>query len=431
MSSFIITNKCIKDNLKINAELQKYGKDRTDFIEANEFNLIYNHLITPDYTNDYYLYDDKNEIFCVYDGVLSNKESPTSLYKQYGNEFYKYLDGEYSLILIDKPTHTFIACADPFGCRHLSIGLDNDKVGAATFSKPLETLNFKNIFNVFGNTVYIFNLKTKKIDIRLNTIYDTGNPVKDNFTDWYNAFERAIQKRISNLPGVSLTLSDGYDSGMIHCELLNKNISHDTYSHINYGKVDSIAILLNRHKYHEKHAVGGLNKLIFSNCTTKEIFNELHYEKIIDYDAYTGSFYEMLFNNESYDLQSLDSIRQMSEMVKLKKKSNVVLTGIEGEIHYYTLFYNKDYCLNFSVSDIARAARLTNCCFGVDVRFPFLDKTLYQETLWLNPSTFKEYKSIHKEFLDKFNYPYYEILNNKKSAVKNHLTERRPRKLFI
>lgn len=428
MSSFLITNKSIDYPCTVNSQLIKYGKDKTIVENKNNISLIYNFLVTEDSANNYYIYDDKEEIVCVYDGILFGKADILDLYKKYGYKFYKYLDGEYSIVILDKKNNLFLAYSDPFGSRHLSIGFDGDKVGASTFRHPLEALQFKNIYNVYGNTVFIIDLKTKKIDIQLNTIYDTVNPFKKDFNDWVSAFSKAVEKRIFDVSCPGLTLSDGFDSGMIHCDLISKNIPHNIFSHISHGKVDSINILYKRHKLHNETMRKNVGKFIFSkNKLTDTTFDAMYFEESIDYDAYTESFYNIFSNNKKRDLESISCIEQMAA---LSKNNNVILTGIEGDIHFFP-FLKQEYNLNFSISDIARAARLSNGYFGLDTRFVFLDKNLYQESFWLDKKLLlTEYKSMHKFFLNKFNYPYFEILNSKRVSVKNHLTLRAPTKLY-
>jgi len=45
---------------------------------------------------------------------------------------------------------------------------------------------------------------------------------------------------------------------------------------------------------------------------------------------------------------------------------------------------------------------------GIETRYPFLDRELVQEYLWLKPELKnKEYKAAIKDYLDDFSYPYH------------------------
>lgn len=425
MSSFLFTNSNINDLNFVNYELSKYNNYKKDIVDFIDFKLIYNYFLTEDIAEKYFFIDEKEEILCVYDGILV-ENNILNYYKKYGESFYKHIDGEYAVVVYDKKNNLLIAATDPFGCRHLSIGIENKKIGVSTFKIALEKLNFKNIYNVYGNTVFTYNTHTKNLDIKLNTIYDVKNPFKKDFSDWNKALEKSIFKKIGNLQRVSLTLSDGYDSGLIHCALIKNNIKNDIFSINKHGLVDSVSILLRRHEYHKNKCKDSLNKLIFSRCKDKDILDAIYVEEDFNYDPYNEDFINLFKNDRQELIKGVDCIAQIGKL----SNSKVVLSGVEGEIHYFP--YNKDeFTLNYSIIDTARSARTYCSASGLDARFVLLDKDLYQETQWLDKKLFrKEYKSLHKQYMDNYSYPYYDLLKNKKHAVKNHLVERTPYSLF-
>ena len=111
MCSILFTNKKIKEFEKTNYFMKFRGPDETKIIEdeSNGFTFIHNLLsITGDFTPQPFIEDGivflfNGEIYNFRDfgDYSSDGYCIIDLYKQYGVEFVKKLDGEFAILLLD------------------------------------------------------------------------------------------------------------------------------------------------------------------------------------------------------------------------------------------------------------------------------------------------------------------------------------------
>ena len=109
MCSILFTNKNI-DNPKVNELLKKRGPDDTTLKSVGDYNIIHNLLsLTGKITNQPV---ERDGIFVLFNGEIynyldidskseSDSYSIITAYQKYGNDFVKYLDGEFAIILLD------------------------------------------------------------------------------------------------------------------------------------------------------------------------------------------------------------------------------------------------------------------------------------------------------------------------------------------
>src|SRR5260221_3447661 len=207
--------------------IQKRGQDFTNEVRINGFTFIHNLLsITGDFSPQPYI---DGNIVCLYNGeiynhkyVKSDGENLIPLYKKYGTDFPKCLDGEWAIALYDFDKKLAVFATDLFATKPIwRNGLEAGSYESGVGGKKIP-----------ANTIEVVHFDGKEESIY---IYDWDlNQYKNNYDDWIHAFERAIKKRAT--PGCFIGLSSGYDSGAIACELLKQKTDFKAY--ILQGKED-------------------------------------------------------------------------------------------------------------------------------------------------------------------------------------------------
>jgi len=201
MCSILFSTKYNKDiNLDdLNYHNQFRGPDDTcvSIDETNGFMFIHNLLsMTGKFTRQPFI---DNSIICLYNGEVynykdfgdydSDGECLIDLYKEYGKDFVKKLDGEFAILLLDFEKDIAIMATDPFKIKPLFYSTDNNEFGCSTYSTPLNMLGYNNIQKAKPNTAMIFKLSDATL-LDEFTIYEFDlNQHKTSFDDWNKAFE--------------------------------------------------------------------------------------------------------------------------------------------------------------------------------------------------------------------------------------------------
>jgi len=382
MSSFLFTNKPLHKNS--NFYCKTFGS-KTETFFSDKYTLVYNYLF-----EDKKIFD--SQIVACIDGFIFDDDI-LSAYKQH-DDFLKKIDGEYCGFVLNKKENKLIAFSDTFGTRHISLGIDGKYIGVSSFQKELELLGFKNIFKVYANTAFYYDIKKEQLDIEIINSFDTANKDKKDFNDWNTAFETSLLRRTSGFSPVSLTLTEGMDTGIIHCGLEKFKIPYNLYTVWKDGfKIESIDTLFKRMKY------PALNKKIVLGKNIFDFIDE-------DYQIWTFMSKEQriinILNNNLNDFYRLGEVCRISSL----NSSNLLLTGVNGDIIYLPNF-TQNYNINFSIIEQCLATRASICPNNQETRFILCDKTLYQESQYLHSSIIKEYKQPYIQYLENHKYPIY------------------------
>lgn len=430
MCSFLITNILEFTLNYVNEYLKNRGPDITNDIIINNIRFIHNLLnITGNITTQPFI---DNDIVCLYNGEIynytdlgnynSDGECLIPLYKKYGNNFIKELDGEFAIILFDFTKNIVIISTDVFATKPLWYCYENNKFGISTYHSSLSRLNFNKPIKLDANTTLILNLDNFKIIEKLNVFDFDLNQHKNTYNDWFNVFEDSINKRTNNLQyGFYVCLSSGYDSGAICCALNKLNKKYYTFTLTTKENMD----ILNKRKLINK------NNCIKSSeyeLSKDEFNNEKKYFQSIcenfTYNVVNATKQNSLYNdNASYG---------GSFICQQAKKENlrIFLSGqgadeiicdygfngkkIFGHSNFGGLFPNnlsdifpwKSFYKSTQEAYLMKEEMVSGA-HGIEGRYPFLDKYLVQEFLWLTPELKnKNYKSVLFEYLKKNNYPF-------------------------
>jgi len=434
MCSILFSTKPTNDIEDLNYYLKFRGPDHTESKIVNDYLFIHNLLsITGEFTPQ--PYQDEN-ITLIYNGEIynykefgnykSDGECLIPLYKQYGPDFIKKLDGEFAICLVDFTNQQVIISSDIFRTKPLFLAIDNDKVGCASYKTPLEKLGYKNIEKTKPNTIYTICLKTNKI-INQEIIYEFDlTQHKTTYDDWVVAFENSIKKRIKNTDkNIFIGLSSGYDSGLIFSELIknkhpffsfslmgseNSQIVFDRIS-LKNPEAECYTLDKNHQDYNYSHQIIEQNTEPFYYTIYSSTSNYNEFSTLLINDAGSNNFATVCRAAKTFDCKICLSGTGADEIisdygfngVKMFNHSNF---GGKFPEDLKTIFPWASFYGSTLESYMAKEEYVGGS-FGIEMRYPFLDKNLVQEFLWLHQDLKnREYKAPIHHYFVKNNYPF-------------------------
>ncbi len=379
-----------------NATIKRRGPDKTVTLTTHGYTFIHNLLsITGAFTPQPFM---DGNIICLYNGEIYNHPYQASdgevlipLYKRYGEDFIRHLDGEFAMALFDFDNEAAIYSTDAFRTKPIwrnEYGVASYKSGVGD-GTPLEP-----------NTTIIRNLKTGKEKIQTVHDFDFSHQHKDHYDDWINAFERAIEKR--GRDDCFIGLSSGYDSGAIDCALKRAGFKHKPYSILGVEDWDVLTarntvLPFARRDFQLEHAYIKQYAEPFAYTiygTTRCVTDE---------SAGVGlGFICRLATSEGRRLylsgQGADEI--LSDYALIPHQSDFKGTFPNDLKPWRNFYYNCQEAYLAKEEHIAGA-------YGVEARYPFLDTQVVQEFLWLKPELKNMYyKAPLHIYLSRCGYPF-------------------------
>jgi asparagine synthetase B (glutamine-hydrolysing) len=438
MCSILFSSKNI-DNLDfVNERIKFRGPDHTGLVKRDKYSFIHNLLsITGEFTKQ--PFEDKN-IICMFNGQIynynefgnykSDGECLIPLYKKYGNNFIQHLDGEFAILLVDFEKDILIASTDIFSTKPLYMAVDNDQTfGFSSYASPLQRLSYQNIYKIPANTTYIFKLSKFSLKEELSVHKFLINQHKNNFEDWNKAFSNAMTKRATGIrEHLYLGLSSGYDSGVIACELFKRKIPYKVYTVMGREHPE---VVEQRHNIIKEFAeVETLDIRADRERCRQYIHNNIDPFR---FNIYTSdqSKYDRYFNANLHDDYGAIGLTYICEHAK-KDNRKIYLSGqgadeifadyghngeSKGKHSEFGGLFPKDLSTIFPWPNFFESSQEAFLvkeeyiagAFGLETRYPFLDKDVVQEFLWLDSELKnKHYKSVLHNYLKQNNFPFEE-----------------------
>ena len=444
MCGILFSSKKINDLDSILKFLKKRGPDYTEHKIIKNYHFI--HVLLSMTGNNYtiqpFVYDEN--IVIMFNGEIynykefgnfnSDGECIIECYKQYGDNFIKYLDGEFAILLIDFSKDLLYYSTDVFSIKPLWFANDNNDIGLCSYESSLKLLGFKNIKQIEANTTIKLKLSTRELLLK-QTVYDFDlKQYKTTFDDWNRAFENSILKRTSGIKHkIFIGLSGGYDSGLISCVLNKLNIDYTAYSIL--GSED-LNLIKNRHKLLTDGHILDLTQEDF--LTQHKFLKKDSEEYLLNIDIgekLCTDIKSQLNKLKKISLQKVSSDNGaigMSYICSLAKPKNqlIYLSGSGADeiisdygfnkVKHYThstiggyfpknlesVFPWKNFFGNTQRAYLMKE-EIVSGTWGIEGRYPFLDKQVVQEFLWLsNDIKNSNYKSVIHNYLIKNNYPF-------------------------
>lgn len=435
MCSILFSTKYNNENLDdINYYLKFRGPDHTNVKHINNNLFIHNLLsITGQFKPQPYEQDD---ICLIYNGEIynykqfgdysSDGECLIPLYKEYGDEFVKKLDGEFAICLVDYNKKIIVLSSDIFKTKPLFYSLDDDSFGCSSYKTPLEKLNYKNITKANPNTTYTFCLKTFKLIKEQEVFKFDLNQYKQTYDDWISAFSNSIEKRTKNTDKkIFIGLSSGYDSGLIFSELLKNKTNFYSFSLLGS---ENEQIVLKRldlktenstcYRLYKEDSVYNFSHMTIKN-RTEPFYYTIHssssdyneYNTLLTSDGGSNNFATICRAAKKYECKICLSGSGADEIIsdygfngnKMYPHSNFggKFPNDLSSIFPWASFYGS------TLESYLAKEEYVGGAFGIEMRYPFLDKDVVQEFLWLHQDLKnKEYKAPIDYYFNKNNFPY-------------------------
>lgn len=433
MCGIIISSLEIKNKKDVYKYVKKRGPDRLNEIEYNGLTFVHFLLhLTGELTLQPIIKDD---IICIFNGEIYNyKEldgesksdihSIITCYEKYDENFVKKLDGEFVIILFDFKKNKLIITSDIFKTKPLFYNVSKDNIVISSYISACKNIKEQKYESINANETLIFDLEKREL-IKKFSVYDFDlEQKKENYDDYIKAFENAVLKRYpeKNIPLV--TLSSGLDSGAIAC-CLNKYNKKALY--LSIPKNENNLVIKERQKtLGESHLIVNL---------TPEEKKHWNMDLLENCEKFVWDWRDNKKINNIVDGFNRGSMLGKSKIIDLSKKYDnnirVLYSGIGAdEIMAHNSYYscgwgNVDYFPNDlkevypwpnfyggSMNNYLKGDEYVGGCYGYETRYPFCDKDVVQEFLWLSSGLKNKYKGcIYKPallyYLEKERFPFH------------------------
>lgn len=426
MCSFLFTNKNINNVDEVNFFLKRRGPDATNCLIFQDFLYLHNLLsITGEKTVQPFL--GKKSIL-LYNGEIYNYQDfgdyksdgqcILDLYENLGTKSFQMIDGEFSIVLHDYEEKKIYLCTDTFGTKPLFYAINGDKIGVSSYESSLKRSGFQNIIKAKPNKITIIDQTLFKVINEIELYSFDINQYKTTYEDWDQSFIKSIKKRVKNIKhNIVLPLSSGYDSGLISCIFNQEKID---YISISVRGRENQEILNKRLELKE-----GI-KYIHDIVSLQEIsrVKQLFIETVEDF-SYGPNPYEKMFNG--HEDHGAIGLFLVLEEAKIKNNCKISFSGhgadeMMSNIKGYgfktpnpspfpedlkTVFPWGNFYYGSQSSYLSKEECVAGS-LGIETRYPFLDRELVQEFLWLDHKLKNySYKAPIEFSLKKRNFPYF------------------------
>lgn len=426
MCSFLFSSRYNNENIdSLNRYLKFRGPDHTETLEINGGIFLHNLLsITGKFTPQPLA---SENIVVVYNGEIynykdfgdydSDAECLIPLYQEYGSSFIKKLDGEFAICLVDYNKKIAVVSTDLFKTKPIFMGIGEIGIGVATYKTPLETLGYEPI-PLKANSIYTISLETKEISQEVIYEFDL-NQHKLYFNDWIAAFDKAIKKRIENTDkNIFIGLSSGYDSGLIYKKLLeNKkhfyalSLMGTENEEIINERLQWINEFCKSEKFSKNDADRLLSLMSIKRNTEPFKYTISNEDKMLIDDQGSYNFATICRKAKRHNCKICLSGTGADEIIsdygfngdKFFPHSNFggKFPDDLSSIFPWTSFYGS------TLESYIAKEEYVGGSFGIEMRYPFLDKDVIQEFLWLSADLKNlAYKAPIDHYFKLYNFPY-------------------------
>lgn len=341
------------------------------------------------------------DVVCVSDGEIygaeaerGGAEEAISLYRRHGEDFAGRLEGDFALALYDFGRRVAVLANGAFATKPL-------------FVKATEAASSRAALGggerVAPNAVTVVDLDSGDHRRTTPAPFDFGHQHKESYDDWIRAFERAVARRATD--GCYVPLSAGYDSGGIDCALGRSGVAYKAYSIEGRENVE----LLRR-----RNRSGEILRMDEATFAERGAFLHAHAEpETFRVTIFTGE-------EEDYDVLEDPATRGLA-LIHSRARAEGRGVFLSGQGADETLAACRhwpgtrfpealapwpDFAGNWQTAYLAKEEAAARAC-GVEARYPFLDRALVQEFLWLAPELKnRQYKAPLHEYMTRCGYPF-------------------------
>lgn len=337
------------------------------------------------------------------------------------------MDGEFTIVLFDFNKNKLFICSDIFKTKPLFYLIDNNDIIISSYESVCNKIKKQNYLSINPNEVIVFDLISRKMEYTYNIYNFCLKQYKLDYNDFFVALENAILKRYPEKSIPLVSLSSGTDSGVIAC-CLNKYEKDALYFSMNKNE-DGEIINERKQILKESHYIIELTE------EEKKIYKDFLLENCEPF-LWDWSYHPKMpgYVENGFDMGSMLA---KSKIINLSKQIDpeikVMYSGIGADEvmatnHFYSrgwgnvdLFPNNlsdvfpwNNFFNGSMENYLKGDEYVGGCFSYETRYPFCDKNLIQEFLWLscelkNEHAGSPYKPALSAYLEKENFPFHKI----------------------
>ena len=422
MCGFGVTNKI--GITTSNKFCQRRGPDLTNVRTIHVIEFLHNLLhITGSMVSQPLIKDD---VVTVFNGEIYNYKSfgnynsdgecIIDLYNQYGDSFVSRLDGEFAICLIDFKNQKLIIANDVFACKPLWYEFKGKEFCVGSYNSQLTGLGFIQGKKLKANTTEVYNLKTLSLTNRLENVKFDIRQHKTSFDDWLLAFSNSIKKRTANTnKGMFVGMSSGYDSGAIACELEKQNVDFKAYSITNNENNEILDARLKLISNKEPFSMTPIEFEKWKQELRNNCEDFYYQDQFFDYNIKKDQASmglasicsrankegrRIYFSGQGADEIISDYGFGGKKIYKHSSFGGVFPQNLQGFFPWHS-FWDGTQIQYLNKEEYVAGH------FGIETRYPFLDKDLVQEFLWLSADLKNsKYKSCLDEYLKINNFPY-------------------------
>lgn len=343
----------------------------------------------------------------LYSLVLHNKYIPKGesdceviiyLYKEFGFNFVKMLDGIFSFVLYDINKDLVYVARDPIGIIPLYHGFDKDNKCYYLSSELKSIQNDCEEVQVFPPGHYIVN--NRHGNMNLTSCERYYNPKYLNVNEYNKANEEdnqviqdsvrnslisSVKKRLMADVPFAVLLSGGLDSSLIAS--ITNNLIQNQES-VWGNKLHSFSIGLK-----------GAPDLKYAKKVA-DYLGTIHHE--INFTVQDGidCIRDLVYNLETYDVTTIRASTPMYLLSRIIKSMGIkmVLSGEGADEVFggYLYFHNSPNSQQFHEECVSRVSNLhhfdclrankSTMSWGIEARVPFLDKSFLETSMMIDPS---------------------------------------------
>ncbi len=428
MCSIFLYNFKVTKNLLDDANqlLKLRGPDQTHILENSPFTFVHNLLaITGRKTLQPFV---EGNIVALYNGEIynyrdfdsrftSDGECLIPLYKKWGTEFVDHLDGEFVLCLFDFDRGIFFIASDPFRTKPLFYAIENDRLAISSYASPLKVLGLNSIKSIPCNSIITFDLKSLKQKERRTIFPFSLEQTVPSYDRFFEALEKSVDKR--SYDPMVITMSSGYDCGTIAAAMHRLNKPYHVITFNNNGR-ENPGILSER----QKKCPGKFHSIYWTSSEKNRYLKQVREQGKHDISpkiladptaaVFASAFMMEAAKNQGYKVHLSGS--GSDEIIS--DYWGGLLSGNFGGVFpedLSTIFPRDPLDTKCKWQNFYEGAQSRNLfreefiggLYGIENRYPFLDKKLVQEFLSLRPSLKnKHYKAPLREYLTLCKYPF-------------------------
>lgn len=433
MCSVFMTSKPAFDLEAVNRFIRLRGPDHTEVIRHGGLTFVHNLLsISGAFTVQPFAGGDVTALFngeiynhAMFGDFASDGEALIPAYRDFGNLFPQALDGEFAIVLVDHASRSVVVSTDIFGTKPLHFATDGQHFGLASYASALHAAGFTKVVKLPANGVYRLGLDAPVLQ-RIGRVYTFSlTQYRQDFDAWFAAFELAVRKRTERCrEKIFIGLSSGYDSGAISCAL-NK-FDHPYYAYSVTGKENDSILQARAGRF----GPGAVHRFLVPGEQVRakaRAYIDAHVEPLyyVTYSA-KGDYNE--FNLKLHDDSGATGLSIVCEAA-VADGCKVYLSGqgadeimsdygFAGQRIYphsnfgglfpddlSTIFPWPSFFGSSQESYLMKEEHVAGS-YGIEARYPFLDRRVVQEFLALDPRLKNaRYKSALRAYLETNQFP--------------------------